>query len=297
MACNSVHMFYSARITITCRKMGVRPTVREGGIVSGHPVHRGNSVLIVDDDAVSRYFCEQALVKGDRHVLLAANADAAMHLVRTWRPAVIVLDLHLQSEHGEVLRETMLSEWPRDMASPTFIAMTGDEIRAGKASLQVAGFSKVLRKPFGVKLLRDLVDQASKNPSVLTSPSATRPTSARPDLKQILRAEWCAAVDELDLHISEMDWDKAIGTVHRLAGAAALAGLQELAQGARTLLREMTSDPHGQEMMNAYADFLWQGVEFTRTVKEGAFFSGVADQQAHFSDCRFETNEYCASND
>jgi len=264
-----VHVFYSARrgnlrrgnrFFGANRVRAFRGT--EGGIV-GKPTAQGDkSVLIVDDDAVCRLFCEQALSGRDHRILLAATAEAAIGLARVWQPALIVLDLHLRECSGQSVRTIILQHWSPGVAPPVFIAMTGDDQQV-RESRPLAGFSAVLSKPFRAEQLGALVHQALAQCPAIGSECGISPVSAAEKLERALRAEWAVGLAELDQHIAALDWSKATHILHRLCGAAAVAGHPELAQGARRLMKEIAREAKSVEMTSAYADILWQGAGFT----------------------------------
>ena len=231
-----------------------------------YPASMTAPVLVVDDDAICRLFCQQVLTAAGHEVLLAATGDSATELAGSGIPALIVLDLHLRGVSGFTVRDAILLSWPRQHVLPVFVAMTGDDTRLPGGQNSAAGFDYVLRKPFTAGNLRDVIDGFLRGRDSSDSPAVGLPGSTKVELERALCTEWASGLEEVDLLISELRWKEATDVLHRLRGAAAVAVQPELAEGVRKLMQVIAVDPGGPDMAGAYLDFLWQGTAFIRAV-------------------------------
>jgi two-component system, chemotaxis family, protein-glutamate methylesterase/glutaminase len=103
------------------------------------------SVLIVDDSSTVRFLLIR-LLQRDKHIRVcatAANGEAALSMLRTVRPDIVLLDLNMPGLDGmEVTKKIMLS------APVHIIIVTSDErSTANPFRLLEAGAVAVLRKP------------------------------------------------------------------------------------------------------------------------------------------------------
>jgi HPt (histidine-containing phosphotransfer) domain-containing protein len=176
----------------------------------------------------------------------------------------LYFDLHLQDCSGPAL-QAHFQTVARSSGLPVF--SDGRPARVREPGV-LAGFSRVLPKPFSAGQLRAIVDQALVNralaqfPAIASTGEAVA-VSAAGKLERALRAEWVVGLAELDQHVAALDWSKATYVLHRLRGAAAVAGFPELARGARRLMDEIAKEVVSLELTSAYSDFLWQGANFT----------------------------------
>jgi two-component system, chemotaxis family, chemotaxis protein CheY len=109
----------------------------------------GLAVLVVDDDPQIRAFIEAALLDSSYEVRTAANGAAALALLRTWRPAVILLDLQMPIMDGWAFRRAQAVQ-------ATLIAIPVIVMSAGYNALAVAqqlGVAAGLSKPFAIEEL------------------------------------------------------------------------------------------------------------------------------------------------
>jgi CheY-like chemotaxis protein len=96
-------------------------------------------VLVVEDDAQASEALTALLTGRGLSVLAADEGRKALELMATWRPAVVLLDLHMPGMGGREFRERQQAD-PRIAAIPV-VVMTAD--RAGGVPAH-----RTLRKPF-----------------------------------------------------------------------------------------------------------------------------------------------------
>lgn len=114
------------------------------------------TVLICDDDDRLRELMRVTL-ELDYDCVEAPDADTALELFRTARPAVALLDVMLPGKSGiELLREVRAD--PELAATPVVVvsAWTRETDRTAAAE---AGADAFLGKPFEIELLRSIVEE------------------------------------------------------------------------------------------------------------------------------------------
>ncbi|NVD45054.1 response regulator transcription factor [Qipengyuania atrilutea] len=130
-----------------------------GGAQPGKPeLTLPDHVLIVEDNAVLAMAMEDCFRDaGIPTVESCATTHQAMALLRTEKPDVVILDVHLaDSDDGWAIAELVQSLKPN---APQIIFSTGapEDIPAG-----IAEMGPVMRKPFEAKELLDLMRRPRK---------------------------------------------------------------------------------------------------------------------------------------
>lgn len=115
------------------------------------------TVLVVDDESVTRRVVTHALRMMDVEVLSAENGTQAIELAQANQPELAIVDINLPDIDGfEVMRR--LKTIPHMQAVPIIVFTArnqpGDEVTA--SDVGAVGF---LYKPFSTQELRDLVSQ------------------------------------------------------------------------------------------------------------------------------------------
>jgi len=123
----------------------------------------GVSVLVVEDDPLSREALELILSYYGARVASAASVSAALSCYERHPPSVIVSDIGLPDDDGLVLMRTIRArEFGRGRRTPA-IAISGFPSRETSEHARGAGFDAFLPKPIDVGALLRMV-------SSLTSP-------------------------------------------------------------------------------------------------------------------------------
>lgn len=112
-------------------------------------------ILIADDRASSRELLRVVLERAGYDVLEAQDGEAALELIRTRKPDLILLDLQMPKLDGLAVLEAVRSD-PR-FASLPVVALTASAMRGDRERILEAGFTAYLAKPAGPELLRETV--------------------------------------------------------------------------------------------------------------------------------------------
>jgi two-component system cell cycle response regulator DivK len=112
-------------------------------------------ILVVDDSALSlKLAC--VILQGEGYdVRTAPNAEEALQLLQTFRPRVVLTDLHLPGKDGlDLTRTIKAGEATQDIIvlALTGCAMEGDEARA-----LAAGCDGYIKKPFDIAALTKVI--------------------------------------------------------------------------------------------------------------------------------------------
>ena len=141
------------------------------------------SVLIVDDDEVSREVLATILTIEGYEVQTAHEGDEALAMLDSgsYRPQVVLTDLHMPGLHGASLILKLRERIPMGCGT-LLLAMSASEPRAG----EVEGADGFLRKPFGAKELKWTLQESHREAKAAVQPkkAAQAPdfTSSVPDL-------------------------------------------------------------------------------------------------------------------
>jgi CheY-like chemotaxis protein/two-component sensor histidine kinase len=111
------------------------------------PMLEGMSILLVDDDEVSRQVIAAHLEDHRAHVLTAGSAEAALDLLKRERVDVLVTDIAMPGEDGyELLRKVRASS-VGEVASVPAVALTALARDEDRSQALRAGFQMHLTKP------------------------------------------------------------------------------------------------------------------------------------------------------
>lgn len=117
----------------------------------------GQRVLVVDDNLTNLKLIEYLLQSRGYEVVTAFDAESALQVVRTARPALVLMDLQLPGMDGlELTRQLKANPDTRQIAivAVTAYAMKGDEQRA-----LAAGCDAYIAKPIDTRTLPDVVEK------------------------------------------------------------------------------------------------------------------------------------------
>ncbi len=139
-------------------------------------------ILVVDDVADIRYFVKAALAPEGYDVIEAANGTDALHLIRTRKPSVVILDLSIGQPDGfEVCREV------RKTSTVPIIILTSHVQEMDEAMCLAAGADDYITKPVSARILalrtstqiRHLAAVKSMQGSVITFEDLALDTESR----------------------------------------------------------------------------------------------------------------------
>ena len=116
---------------------------------------RQRTILVIDDDAALRELLTEVLTDEGWTVTAAADGVAALALLESWRPDLIVLDHVMPRMDGPAFRSAQRAR--RDLAAiPVLLLSAARDLRAEGDSLGVAA---VMPKPFDLDALVATVDR------------------------------------------------------------------------------------------------------------------------------------------
>ena len=205
--------------------------------------HAAVSVLIVDDDEVSREVLATVLTIGGYDAHTASDGGSAVAMLEAGKcsPQVILVDLRMPGLGGAALI-AQLREQTGAGSGATVLAMSASEPRSD----EVKAADGFLRKPFGAEELDQALEKRPPAVAKLEAPAgATASTLKRARLEQLRKMMAESAVHEIyaavvsDLHRRLRDLDKAIERRdaaavrhigHAIKGGCGMAGADEAAQ-------------------------------------------------------------------
>lgn len=235
-----------------------------------------SAVLVVDDDPVCRLFCVHAVMAAGYQTFAASDGRSAIQIALRERPQLILTDMHLPDMTGTEAMAGLLELWPEAKTDCRFIGLSGDDSTPARTAMLAAGFALILRKPFqietlltGVRKVESQLLNVSKSqvqccrpPPSLAAP-VPQPLSVI-QLQRLFRAELNQQLSELDRLITSLDWKRATETLHRLCGAAALAGYSAFARRGRLLLLQLQQPHDHSGLAETYLDFLGEAADILR---------------------------------
>jgi CheY-like chemotaxis protein len=115
-------------------------------------------VLIVDDNASTRWVLTDVVTRERHQVLEAEDGKEAVEIYRARRPDLVVIDLFMPEHDGFEAIRTLRTEFP----DSRIIAVSGDWMVGDKHGLRFArelGADVTIRKPFNVSVLRAAVNE------------------------------------------------------------------------------------------------------------------------------------------
>lgn len=115
----------------------------------------GRRILVVDDDPGLRLLLRTTLADDEIAVEEASSAEAAIELVRSWEPTLVILDIGLPGASGLAFCRELKHN--ASFCAPAVILLTGADTGADEA--RMAGADALLRKPFSPVELVGLIDR------------------------------------------------------------------------------------------------------------------------------------------
>ena len=115
-------------------------------------------ILIIDDEVQICKMLKMALEAADFKIETAENGAEGLQKTAHWRPDLIILDLSLPDEDGEIILKK-LREWSK---TPV-IVLTARSTEEEKVKLLDAGANDFITKPFGVAELLARIRVAFRN--------------------------------------------------------------------------------------------------------------------------------------
>jgi CheY-like chemotaxis protein len=119
------------------------------------------SVLIVDDDAASRKLAEGMLEAEGYETRTATGPGQALEILKTWKPAVILLDIQLQGLDNGLEFARRLKANVATSGTPV-IAYTAYGDRRTEAEALAVGCDAYLQKPVTAQTLAETIRRSTR---------------------------------------------------------------------------------------------------------------------------------------
>jgi two-component system KDP operon response regulator KdpE len=129
-------------------------------------MNKGFSILVIDDEAQIRKLLEISLEANDYKVLFAVNGKESITMSASHRPDLILLDLGLPDEDGQVILKK-LREWYQNPIIILSVKSAEEEIVKALDS----GANDYLTKPFRTQELLARIRTALRNKSSVNNES------------------------------------------------------------------------------------------------------------------------------
>lgn len=134
-----------------------------------------SSVLIVDDDALTRRAMAASLIRAGFDVAIAPDGEEGLRLAREKKPDVVILDMLLPKKDGLALCRALKAE--PALAAARVIIVSGVYRKANVAGDALeAGGDEFLSKPVDMGLLIEKVRAAAAKPAAPGRGQAPRPS-------------------------------------------------------------------------------------------------------------------------
>ncbi|MEW6268825.1 MAG: response regulator [Thermodesulfobacteriota bacterium] len=125
------------------------------------------SVLVVEDDESNLKLVRFVLEQSGYRVRAAADADAALDALRTFKPALILMDVQLPGIDGlELTRRLKAREDLRDVV---VVALTAHPVARFQHLARAAGCAGCLGKPIDTRALPDQLTRFLRGAPALAS--------------------------------------------------------------------------------------------------------------------------------
>lgn len=112
-------------------------------------------ILIVDDNPANLKLARLVLVAAGYEVRTAVDAEAALELLESFEPRMILMDLQLPGMDGLALTRKLKSD-PRHR-SIVVIALTANAMKGDDIKARAAGCDGYLTKPIDIEVLANTV--------------------------------------------------------------------------------------------------------------------------------------------
>jgi CheY-like chemotaxis protein len=113
------------------------------------------TILVVDDNAVSRELMRAILKGPDRNIIEAGDGREALARIAEARPDLVLLDIHMPVLDGfGVLRELRADPGLRSLR---VIAVTANAMQGEREKALAAGFDGYVTKPVSAVEIRELL--------------------------------------------------------------------------------------------------------------------------------------------
>jgi two-component system cell cycle response regulator DivK len=215
------------------------------------------SILIIEDDPMNVKLVQVVLSGEGYDLRSASHADAALNVLATFRPGLILMDIQLPGKSGIELTRQLLAD--TDMQGTKIVALTGYGRKDDEHNCLNAGCEGYIAKPIDTSTfpatIRCFLDKRSRPaPKVQVDGDLLR------ERRNIFIIESLAELDEL-LSVEFRSKNRLLRALHRWAGIAGTLGIPDVTEQARKteVLLEST-DEIDVPVVSEALDALWQRI-------------------------------------
>ncbi|SEL78972.1 Signal transduction histidine kinase [Bosea lupini] len=161
---------FSVRLPVTAAKAAARP----GEVATGQL----QTILVVDDDPVTREVARLMVGKAGHKVQAAASGEAALKTLRRRSFDLVLLDMHMTGIDG--IETTLAIREITGIAQPRIVALTADVSPETMRRMRAAGLTTILSKPITSAALLQVIGRGSSRGgrSKVVALSADQPVDA-----------------------------------------------------------------------------------------------------------------------
>ncbi|HEU5467870.1 MAG TPA: response regulator [Steroidobacteraceae bacterium] len=156
----------------------LRAIVTRDVIVEDHQ-RRGRTVLVVEDDATNRRVAELFLERAGCGVVLAANGQEAIDMLRRQHVDLVLMDVHMPVMDGLAATRRIRSEIPGGARVPV-VGFTASALREQVEACRAAGMDDVLAKPLERARLEAVLERYAPAVGTRTGRHVIRPPVGKP---------------------------------------------------------------------------------------------------------------------
>lgn len=113
------------------------------------------SILIVDDNLINLKLIRTVLSLEGYSVISAINAEEAIHVLNTYRPALILMDIQLPGMDGLELTKRIKAN--PDLKDILIVAVTAYAMKGDEEKVRAAGCDGYITKPINTRTLPSMV--------------------------------------------------------------------------------------------------------------------------------------------
>lgn len=142
---------FSVRLPVTAAKAAARP----GEVAAGQL----QTILVVDDDPVTREVARLMVGKAGHKVQAAASGEAALKMLRRRPFDLVLLDMHMTGIDG--IETALAIREITGIAQPRIVALTADVSPETMRRMRAAGLTTILSKPITSAALLQVIGRGS----------------------------------------------------------------------------------------------------------------------------------------
>jgi len=218
---------------------------------------RSMQILVADDQPANRVVLQRLLERAGHRLIFAEDGEAALDLLESHSPDLLVIDLHMPGLSGfDVIRQARVMQAGR--ARTPIIVLSADATVESLQEAERAGAYAYLTKPVVVARLLDTISKVAANeayaPPEAVSAADTRQQGGASSVLQELAAmnfgqdfledfvEQCLrdlgrAMPQLRKAAVDADWDEMRDVAHAMRGVAENIGSTRLVERCRHIMK------------------------------------------------------------